>query len=260
MRAREKMLGTLRASAAPASFEDTMFNVSAKTQEHHAQARSLEPLPRSSFTPLPSLYTLDPATCTLYPVAAAALLLNTLTVHSKFDRCRDKAVAKPKASLKFDNVKGFASQSTSVASADDQGGRQPPTSFQLTRRTPFPSAPAMYTKMETVDNHGPHSFDLIPLPRRGNATHGPQSFDLIPLPHRGNTTRQMPERSPTSSATAPWMRQGQEGASSGEYAFTDPPAGRSLSVKGSSPFFNLAPVVTVASQRLQRVGSRGGAV
>ena len=49
MRAREKMLATSRASAAaPASFEDTLFQVSMKTQQRHAQARSLEPLPRSS--------------------------------------------------------------------------------------------------------------------------------------------------------------------------------------------------------------------
>jgi len=49
MRAREKMLATSRASAAaPASFEDTLSQVSMKTQQRHAQARSLEPLPRSS--------------------------------------------------------------------------------------------------------------------------------------------------------------------------------------------------------------------
>ncbi len=49
MRAREKMLATSHASAAvPASFEDTLFQVSMKTQQRHAQARSLERLPTSS--------------------------------------------------------------------------------------------------------------------------------------------------------------------------------------------------------------------
>ena len=49
MRAREKMIATSHASAAaPVSFEDTLFQVSMKTQQRHAQARSLEPLPRSS--------------------------------------------------------------------------------------------------------------------------------------------------------------------------------------------------------------------
>ena len=49
MRAREKMLATSHASAAvPASFEDTLFQVSMKTQQRYAQARSLDPLPRSS--------------------------------------------------------------------------------------------------------------------------------------------------------------------------------------------------------------------
>ena len=49
MRAREKMIATSHASAAaPVSFEDTLFQVSMKTQQRHAQARSLDPLPRSS--------------------------------------------------------------------------------------------------------------------------------------------------------------------------------------------------------------------
>jgi hypothetical protein len=49
MRARGNLLATSRASAAaPASFEDTLFQVSMKTQQRNAQARSLEPLPRSS--------------------------------------------------------------------------------------------------------------------------------------------------------------------------------------------------------------------
>ena len=49
MRAREKMIATSHASAAaPVSFEDTLFQVSMKTQQRHAQARSLERLPTSS--------------------------------------------------------------------------------------------------------------------------------------------------------------------------------------------------------------------
>ena len=171
------------------------------------------------------------------------------------------------------------------ARSDDQGGGR------LIRRAPFPSAPS--PKMETVDNHkprsfdltplplrrqaehGPQSFDLIPLPHRGNAAppasamqekvetvddHGPQSFDLIPLPHRGNATPPMRARLPSSIAPAPWMRQGQGGASAGEYALTGPPGGRSLGVTGSSSMLGLAPVVMGVSQPLRSVGRRGGAV
>jgi len=84
MRAREKMLGTLCASVSPAPFEDTLFNVSVKTQRHHTQARSLEPLRRSSFTTLPSLSIWTHlAPCTLL---LPLLLLNPLTVQPKSDR------------------------------------------------------------------------------------------------------------------------------------------------------------------------------
>jgi hypothetical protein len=167
-------------------------------------------------------------------------------------------------SLKFDKLEGSASQGTSVAGSDDQKSGRPTTPLQLISRAPFPSAvtsaPAMHAEMDTVDYHGPHSFDLIPLPRRGNATHGPQSFDLIPLPHRGNATPPMRARLPSSIAPAPWMRQGQGGASAGEYALTGPPGGRSLGVTGSTSMLGLAPVVMGVSQPLRSVGRRGGAV
>ena len=95
------------------------------------------------------------------------------------NQSRVEAVPKPFESLKFSQG---TSDSVASARSDEQWGGRPRAAPQLIFRAPFPSS------METVDNHGPQSFDLTPLPRRGHAEHGPYSFDLLPLPNRGNTT------------------------------------------------------------------------